>query len=204
MPRPAMRPHISPTTIGELLFYHEAFNLAEAKNQYPWADRFVMGLPLAPWQREFKWSAEQCERFITSAWTGVFLGTYIMTTAEYRANDEKFTGLEYLPFTNMVIEGQQRLMALELYVTDRLAVPAANGAMTLWSEVGVLDKRRFDKTIFNKGLLKEDNEQQLRRFYDLLNFGGVAHLPHERASLTSDSLASETDSVGEFGSRPTS
>lgn len=189
MPHPLLRPMVAPMTMEGLIMDQGKFDPEVAAKQYPWADRFVLGMPLAPWQRDFKWSTEQCQRFITSAWTGVFLGSYIVTAADYRKEDDSFRGVEYLPLTNMILDGQQRLKALELYVTDKLAVPDANGSLTLWSEVGKLDRRRFNRIIFNRGELRETNEYELRRTYDLLNFGGIPHEEHERALVANDASA---------------
>lgn len=181
MPRPVVTPSVSPSLMSGLLLELDEFDPDRAAREYPWAERFVMGLPLAPWQRPLKWSTAQCERFITSAWTGVYLGNYLVTSAELRSEDGVFRGIEYLPLSNCVIDGQQRLKALELYVTDQLAVSDADGRLALWSDVDVVDKRRFRNTVFSRGEIKERDEYELRRLYDLLNFGGVAHEEHERA-----------------------
>ena len=102
------------------------------RNEYPWATRFVMGLPLAPWQREFKWSEEQSRRFITSAWTGIPLGTYIRTSED---NILPGDSVVYARLANCILEGQQRLRTLEMYITDQLTVEDASGILTKWSEI---------------------------------------------------------------------
>jgi len=181
MPRPGLTPHIAPMTLGALINEFKQFDPDKAQREYPWANRFVMGLPLAPWQREFKWSDDQARRFIHSAWTGVHLGTYVVTDLELRREGEDFRGIEFLPLSNCVIDGQQRLKALEMYLTDRLAVPDSEGTLTLWSEVDARDRRRFQNTIFSRGMLRERDEAKLRETYDLMNFGGVRHEEHERA-----------------------
>ena len=78
MPRPSRSPFVSPCAIAVLRMGLERFlaDEAEIRAEYPWADRFVMGMPLAPWQRELKWDEAQSRRFITSAWTGIPLGVY--------------------------------------------------------------------------------------------------------------------------------
>lgn len=182
MPAPEFRPYVAPVPIGALIHEHRNFDSAKAPAQYPWATRFVLGLPLAPWQREFKWSSHQCQRFVTSAWTGVHLGTYLVTAARYRDERNGFEGLEYLPLSNMVVDGQQRLKAIELYVTNQLAVPDIDGDPCFWEDVGAVQKRRFLNTVFNRGEIREESEAGLRNFYDVLNFGGIAHEEHERAS----------------------
>jgi len=181
MPKAGFSPHMSPRTIGALIHEFEEFEPGIAAREYPWATRFVMGLPLAPWQREFKWTEEQCRRFINSIWTGLHLGTYVVTELETRTETNGFQGVEYAFLSNCVIDGQQRLTALELYVTDRLAVPDSAGTPTLWSEVGIRDRRRFSNTIFSRGTIRDQDEQRLKSLHDVMNFGGVAHEEHERA-----------------------
>lgn len=182
MPRPGATPHIAPMTISTLVNDLNQFDPDKAQREYPWANRFVMGLPLAPWQREFKWSDDQARRFIHSAWTGVHLGTYLVTDLELRREGEDFRGIEFLPLSNCVIDGQQRLMALEMYLTDRLAVPDTEGTLTLWSEVDARDRRRFHGTIFSRSVIRERDETKLRELYDVMNFDGVRHEEHERAA----------------------
>lgn len=172
---------LSPRTLSELISNLKSFNPAQAEQEYPWADRFVMGLPLAPWQRDFKWSNDQCERFITSLWTGVSPGAYLVTQANTQDGDNG--GVTYPRLCNMVIDGQQRLTALELYLTNKLRVPDAEGRLALWSDVDAVDHRRFSNRIFHRGEIHDTNEKNLREFYDLFNFGGVAHEENERASL---------------------
>jgi len=182
MPRPGLTPNIAPMTVSALINDLKHFDPGRAQREYPWASRFVMGLPLAPWQREFKWSEDQARRFIHSAWTGVHLGIYVVTDLELRQEGEGFRGIEFLPLSNCVIDGQQRLMALEMYLTDRLAVPDSDGTLTLWSEVDARDRRRFQNTIFSRGTIRERDETKLRELYDVMSFGGVAHMEHERAT----------------------
>lgn len=182
MPRPTLQARTSPLTINTLVHSLRSFNAEDAKLQYPWAQRFVMGLPLAPWQREFKWSMDQVQRFITSAWTGVHLGSYIVTATDLRKEDAGFRGIEYLSLSNMVIDGQQRLQALELYLNDQVPVPDASGVPILWNEVEPFDRRRFQNTVFSRSEIPLLPEPELKFFYDTFNFGGVPHTAEERAT----------------------
>lgn len=186
MPRPTLSPHISPCTIGALIHEFERFTPERAGVEYPWATRFVMGLPLPPWQREFKWDLEQVRRFIQSVWTGVHLGTYVITDMELRPAGDGFNAVEYLPLSNCVIDGQQRLMALELFLTDQVEVSDESGALCRWSDIHPTDQRRFRNVVFSRGMLRDLDENGLRSVYDTMNFGGVAHEEHERAVLHQD------------------
>lgn len=187
MPKPLISPSVGPRTLEALILEMNEHDPVRAAKEYPWADRFVMGIPLAPWQREFKWTPEQCGRFISSAYSGVHLGTYLMTKFDVDSGPGG-VGVEFPYLSNMLIDGQQRLTAIEMYLKDQIAVPDVNGRPTLWSEVGRLDQIRFKRTIFSRGEVGFDSELELRRVYDLMNFGGVAHLDSERA-LKSDGTA---------------
>ena len=179
MPRPLNSPKVSPATISALAMELERFRAGEeeVRREYPWATRFVMGLPLVPWQRGFVWSEAQSRRFITSAWTGIPLGTYMLTQAELQQGAK----VRYCRQSNAVLDGQQRLHALELYLTDQLAVPDASGRLTLWSELDLPEQRWFKNRVFERSTTPLADEPTLRETYDLLNFGGVAHLESERA-----------------------
>lgn len=183
MPPKAVTQSIAPRTFSELIANLQTWNPETAAREYPWADRFVLGLPLVPWQRPFKWSAQQCERFVASAWSGVHLGSYIVTPLEFERKGLDFQGVEYTRLSNAVIDGQQRLTALEMYFTDRIALPDIDGKLALWSDVDTVDQRRFARTIFGRGELQTLVEEKLRSYYDLLNFGGTTHLESERATV---------------------
>lgn len=134
------------------------------------ASRWVCGRPLPPWQRQGGlWSGHQRERFIESVWSGFDLGSIILVKGDAG-------GLS--PWEEMVIDGQQRLETLESYVNDGFRVYGY-----LWSELTRFDYRAFmSATTINVGVLDCHDEQRLRHFYDLLNFGGVAHAEADRAS----------------------
>jgi hypothetical protein len=180
MPKAAETPQVAPRVIHALVMELERWQQDEAavRAQYPWAERFVMGLPLAPWQRPFVWTREQSVRFIQSAWTGVHLGHYVLTEDRMKSGGK----VEYEYLANMVIEGQQRLRALELYLTNDLAVPDEEGVPTVWRDVARIDQTRFKRVIFGCGTVRESDEAKLREFYDLMNFGGTAHTEEQRAS----------------------
>ena len=179
MPRPTQSPHLAPYPIDALQTSLIRFVRDEAavRREYPWAERFVLGLPLAPWQRGLKWSEEQSRRFITSAWTGVHLGAYVLTEPELEEGGE----VRYRRLANCVLDGQQRLNALQMYLLDQLAVPDRAGTLTLWSELDAVEQRWFGRRIFERGITPLGEEARLRELHDLMNFGGVPHEERERA-----------------------
>jgi len=128
--------------------------------------RSVMGYPLPSWQRPFVWTEAQSIRFIESAWMGLSLGTYTynQTTAGS-------------PTDGLLIDGQQRMYSIEKYLNDEFPVFGYR-----WSEVTELDKRLFKtNTIFGCYVTSTEDEDYLRSYYDLMNFGGTAHTEDQRA-----------------------
>lgn len=95
---------------------------SSARECFPWAVRFVMGMPVATWARGLEWNVGQQSRFISTVWSGGDLGSYL-------TNDwyEPESGARALAGNSeILIDGQQRLHSLEEYLLDRLAVPDAH------------------------------------------------------------------------------
>lgn len=128
--------------------------------------RSVMGFYLPTWQRPLVWTERQMISFIESAWRGVSLGTYTYNQAALGS-----------PYDNLLIDGQQRMTAIERYLDDAFPVFGWR-----WSEVTEADRNGFDMgTIFAAYITKSENEDYLRGYYNLMNFGGTPHKEHERA-----------------------
>ena len=79
-------------------------------------------------------------------------------------------------FSGVVIDGQQRLKAIEDYLNDRFEVFGYK-----YSDLDVLDHRDFENIPFPCRVLHVWDEQELRDTYNRLNFGGVAHNDDEKA-----------------------
>ncbi|AGR47710.2 hypothetical protein PHIM7_58 [Sinorhizobium phage phiM7] len=128
--------------------------------------REVMGFFLPPWQRGSVWTEKQKIAFVESAWKGVNLGTYSYNTAEIGS-----------PYDNLLIDGQQRMTALQDYVEDKFPVFGYR-----YSEVTIVDRRMFEMmTTFASYETETEDETYLREYYNMLNFGGTAHKEDERA-----------------------
>jgi hypothetical protein len=128
----------------------------------------VMGFVIPDWQRPLVWNTDQMIRFIQSAWMGLNLGTFT-----YNLTDEPN------PLTdNVLVDGQQRLWAIEQYLDDAFPVFGHH-----YSELPPVDTRRFsNSTQFSSYRLETTDEDFLRRYYDMMNFGGVAHTEEQRAA----------------------
>lgn len=128
--------------------------------------RVVMGYFLPKWQRGLVWTEAQKISFIESAWKGLNLGTYTYNQAALGS-----------PYDNLLIDGQQRLHAVECYLNDDFPVFGYH-----WSEVTKIDRRYWEMTVhFGSYVTETENEQYLRDYYNMTNFGGTPHKELERA-----------------------
>jgi hypothetical protein len=128
--------------------------------------RAVMGFYLPSWQRGLVWTERQKIAFIESAWRGVYLGTYTYNQAALGS-----------PYDSLLIDGQQRMHAIECYLNDEFPVLGWR-----WSEVTPVDRRAWTfSTTFGSYLTETEDEAFLRDYYNLMNFGGVPHKESERA-----------------------
>lgn len=133
----------------------------------PLGRRTVMGYPLPSWQRGLVWTEAQMVRLLESAWRGLSIGTYtINQSPQYRGE-----------FDGILIDGQQRLYALQCYFEGKFPVYGYT-----WQEVTEIDRRGFLMgRHFSSYITRTDDEQYLRDYYNLMNFGGVAHTDDQRA-----------------------
>lgn len=170
MPAPILRPRRFESTIGDL---RDAGSREQRWRTlgHP-AERYAMGFPLPAWQRPLVWTAQQCGRFIESAWLGLHLGTLVV-------NGVRHEGGSVHPLSGLLIDGQQRLAAIAAYLDDGLEVFGYR-----WSELGRHEQARFERTIFMRSETSIWDERELQDLYDRLNFGGTPHDPRERARLS--------------------
>jgi hypothetical protein len=133
--------------------------------------RQVCGFTLAPCQRELKWDEAQSIRFIESAWLGLHLGEWIVNAQEWDGPDGQAH-----PLSGVLIDGQQRLHALELYWEDAFPVFGHK-----WSALDQVEQRRFLRRGFSSAEVSIWDDQVMRELSDRLNFGGTPHLESERA-----------------------
>ena len=142
---------------------------------------WLMGQILPPFQRDLVWDINRMVRFIESAVYGLHLGTWVYNNAADAPmsviNGKQF----YHPTDKWLIDGQQRLTALDKFFNDDFQVFGST-----WSQVDRPRQRMFlANTHFAAFETRIYDEAILRELYDRLNFGGVAHTEDQRASLTS-------------------
>jgi hypothetical protein len=179
-----MPQRLLPTTVShcplEVLVGHWEKYLVDpssAREHFPWAARFVMGMPVPTWTRGLEWNLGQKARFISAVWSGGDLGSYL-------TNDwyEPVIGNRALAENSeILIDGQQRLDSLEEYLLDRLAIPDAQGQPRIWSELGNGERKRFLSTIFTHVRVSSGDEVALRKTYDLCAQGVVPRSYDQRA-----------------------
>jgi len=151
-------------TMGQPM--HHRDKREERGEEEAYGRRVVMGHALPTWQRPLVWSEDQMISFIESAWRGLNLGTYSLNQL-----------LDGSALDNLLIDGQQRMYAIERYLFDRFPVFGWR-----WSQVTETDRRIWEQTVsFGCYVTQSDDEDYLRSYYNLLNFGGTAHLESERA-----------------------
>lgn len=146
-------------------------------DRYPWAARFVMGMPVPTWSRGLEWNVGQQARFITAVWSGVDLGSYLTNDWCEPASTRRVLAEN----SEILVDGQQRLHSLEEYFLDRLAVPDAQGQARVWSELGNGERKRFLSTIFTHARVSSGEEVALRKTYDLCTQGVVPRSFEQRA-----------------------
>ncbi|MDF8363356.1 MULTISPECIES: DUF262 domain-containing protein [Achromobacter] len=181
MERDRLGANVSNTIIREVLSRFERFcaEESEVRRQYPWADRFVMGFPLPAWQRPAVWTLDQKRRFIQSIWAGVDIGSYMVNDLwEFVESRDAETFRQH---SEILLDGQQRLSAIQDYVLDEFAIPDAAGVLRLWSDLPKIERNRFCMTHFACATIRSWDEQQLKLAYNLRAFGGTAHTEDQRA-----------------------
>jgi uncharacterized protein with ParB-like and HNH nuclease domain len=133
----------------------------------PHGYRVVMGYFLPPWQRGLVWTEAQNIRLLESLWRGLNIGTYTFNRSK------KYGGR----LDNLLIDGQQRMNAIQLYLQDAFPVFGYR-----FSEITDVDRRGFEMTThFHCYITSSEDEAYLREYYNMMNFGGVAHKDGEQA-----------------------
>lgn len=134
------------------------------------ADRYAMGAPLPEWQREACWTRDQQIRLIESIWIGLPIGFYVINREKvsHQGVPHKFSGI--------LIDGQQRMLAVEAYLNNEFPVCGA-----YWKDTPLPKKREFRSAHFPYYEVSIWKESQLRELYNRLNFGGVAHREDQKA-----------------------
>lgn len=154
------------TSMSAPIYRYRDYRAGNSFTKNTFGYREVMGFFLPSWQRGSVWTQSQKVAFLESAWRGINLGTYTYNNGNIGS-----------PYDNLLIDGQQRMTALQDYIEDKFPVFGYR-----YSEVTDADRRMFEmSTTFASYETETEDETYLREYYNLLNFGGTAHKEDERA-----------------------
>lgn len=158
------------TSLQHILFKHQ--NNKSDFDQSNRVIRHVCGYPVPDFQRDSVWTPEQQVRFIESVWLDLPIGTYTYHSPDWE-NDDVATPKV---MSGWLIDGQQRLTAIEKYLTNQLNVFGGT-----WDDLNAQQKGRFLRSPFHCYEVTAFDEPAIRDMYNRMNFGGTAHQNYERA-----------------------
>ena len=163
MPEPArLGQHMSSVVGQAVLHWQNKDDRPENTLGY----REVMGYFLPTWQRGLVWDQGQQVKLIESIWRGLNIGTYTFNRTS-----------KPHPYDNLLIDGQQRLYALQCYLENRFPVFGYR-----WADLTVPDRRGFEiSRHFHCYITDSTDDAYLRSYYNMTNFGGTAHAEDQRA-----------------------
>lgn len=164
IPRRRFYGQAASSPISTLLIGRTSSNVSSGRD-----GREVFGYKLPAWQRPACWTDAQCSSFVESVYLGANIGNYMLNSSEV---DECH---------DVLVDGQQRLRALELYVAGRIPLTGEDGSCWLWHDLTPNERARFERISFPFLQTSYSSDEDLIRAYERHNFGGVPHLPGERA-----------------------
>ena len=141
-------------------------------DQQGWTGRRVLGFKLPEWQRPERWTDEQSASFIESVFLGANIGSFMYNSHLHHELSE------------IVLDGQQRLRALERYWNGEFSVTGEDGAEHSWTDLSDLGKAHMRRMTFPYVMTQYSTEGLMREAYNRHNFSGTAHLITEMAPDT--------------------
>lgn len=116
---------------------------------------------LPPFQRPAVWTLDQKVKLVESLWDGLPIASFVLN----RSNLGQ-------PGDNWLIDGQQRWSAIFDYINDAFPIYGYH-----YSEITVIDRRRFEMITFPCIRLHLTDIAVLKKIYDRLAYGGTPHAP---------------------------
>lgn len=156
------------TSLLQLQAQRDILNAKLDKAGY--AGRRVLGYKLPEWQRPEVWTDSQCVKFIESVWLGVGLGSFMVNTSYHNAN-----------LDDILLDGQQRLRAIERYWNDEFTVAGDDGQHIVWTQFAQEEHNHFLRIPFPWVWTQYHDETLLKEAYNRHNFGGTVHTENQRA-----------------------
>jgi hypothetical protein len=142
-----------------------------------YAGRRVLGYKLTEWQRQPKWDVDQCIKFIESIWLGVGLGHFMVNS--HFENDA---------IDGILLDGQQRLFAIERYWNGEFTIQGDDGKAYHWTDLTEDEHRHFFRIPFPWIESQYKTEQECVDAYNRHNFSGTPHEAHEFAEVGKSTL----------------
>lgn len=140
---------------------------------------WICGLVIPPFQRDHVWTREQEIAFVNSARQGLPLGsyTYNVTAGMPEAHRRNAEGTEYFLGDLWLLDGMQRLTALQNFFDGQFAVEGR-----FFDDLDTVEKRVFLGNVhFPAYETALTDEHEMRVIYDSMNYGGTPHKEEERA-----------------------
>ncbi len=112
-----------------------------------------MGYPLPQWQRPLVWTDDQKAKFITSLWMEIDVGSYLVNDVFECLKIKGQTIDVYREFSDILLDGQQRLSSLKDYLLGKFSVPDASGIETCWTDLSKVERRQFCNQTFSRAIV---------------------------------------------------
>lgn len=144
--------------IGELFLQYNEFSQEPER---------IMGYKIPHWQRPLVWNQGQNVKFIESLWYQMPVGSYTFNRTH------KIEELD-----DVLLDGQQRLNALQLYIQNTFPVLGYH-----WAEVTQADRNFFRQGPFPCYISEHTTEKEMKEHYNLLNFSGTPHVEADRLEV---------------------
>lgn len=139
-------------------------------------ERWACGFVLPPFQRERVWDQERAVGFIENVILGHHLGHWQYNNAKDFDMTPAADGRMVWKYDLWLVDGQQRLSALDSYWSDEFPVYGS-----YWSEATVPEQRRFLHMAFLASEHRYNSYDDLVDLYHRINRGGIAHTDEEMA-----------------------
>lgn len=133
--------------------------------------RYICGYPIPLFQREAVWGESSKVAFIESVYMGLPIGTLTIHDIDWE-RDEPIP----LRMSGWLIDGQQRLRAIEEYIHSKFKV-----FDLYYLELTNREQKQFKQTPLNHYRVAIWDESKIKDLYNRMNFGGVAHTSNEKA-----------------------
>lgn len=133
----------------------------------PLGRKVLLGFVIPDFQRGLVWSVDQKVSLIESIWRGIPIGTYSVNFDTDKLPPD---------LTNILIDGQQRLEAIDAYWNNEFEFGGY-----YWKDLSELDQHHFVRAPFPQMRTNSKNRAEVVEYYNAMNFGGVAHTEEDRA-----------------------